>query len=343
MALQFWDSLPDDVSIKVLEAPDIGSKTGCVIAFIGSPNSGVVDTAPILAAFDTQNTIAGNVLSVAIPVETGPVNSLAPILVAAARNIAVTDGDGAARAVPELTMLTYSGVVEIAPAILDNGKGVTAIIYPSDTHAAEQLIRPVITEKAFGGFAGFCCWTSSGDTLTKNTLWGTLSGARDLGRAILGGTTATGILKVLNDLRDGPKSYLIGSGVLHVGPSFTQGGFDFGTVALDTGRSTITIFVQNENLTAWDLDSDEPVALAPDCICFWDNTTNRPFTNVEVAQYENKSVSLIGVPPLYALINGFPSALRGYAAGIENLGYAGAPWYGNLSRSHGRQAARLGR
>lgn len=326
MALEFWSALDDDISVTVLEKADVAGKAGCVVAFIGSPNSGVVDVAPILDAFDSQNALHGGALSVVVPVEVGPVNSLAPILVAAKKGLPVVDADGAGRAVPELTMLTFASNLAISPIVLTNGRNANTTVYVDTPQLAEEMLRPIVSAKEFGGFGGLSCWTMTGAQLQANAFWGTLSQARDLGAVILAGTTVQGIVGYLSTLRDGGPAKVLAVGTAHPGPTITAGGFDLGScgVSLLDGSLT-TIFIQNENLTVWNNSGQEhyaPLLFAPDLICYWDNATNRPFTNVELPAHDNKSVTIIGVPRLAELAN-FPATLAGYQAGLENLGYAG--------------------
>lgn len=324
MALQIWDSMPDDISVAVLEEGDVADRSGCVIAFMGSPlSAGALDATPLVDAFNSMNAMYYDTLSVAVAVEVGPVNSLAPMLVANAKNVTVLDADGAGRAVPQLTMLTYANTIPIAPVVLTNGKDVNTTTWVGTPTLAEQMLRPIVSAPEFGGYGALACWTMTGAQMQANALWGTLSQARNLGAEILAGSNAQSIAEYISRLRDGGPASVVASGTLKTGPTVSTGGFDLGTCTItQQDGSIITIFIQNENLTLFTSKSTYVLATAPDLICYWDNTTNLPFTNVELAAKENANVSIIKVPRL-TQVDAFPAVIAGYQKGVENLGYGG--------------------
>ncbi|MFT3735420.1 MAG: DUF917 family protein, partial [Rhodocyclaceae bacterium] len=178
--------------------PYDGTSPCSVIFMMGSPDAaGQMSLAELSAcignALSVQTNVCGFTPSCTIPIETGPINSLAPVI-AAALGLGgvswVVDGDGAGRAVPELPQTTFAGAesLPVAPCVVaDNAvfasQMQSGVLTTTNTPKVEALAGAVVS--AFGSFAGVSMWQSAagnGYALSGNYIPGTLEQSRALGR-----------------------------------------------------------------------------------------------------------------------------------------------------------------
>lgn len=318
LALAFLSIIPANASFTVLQQGD-APVPAVVTAFVGAPDALSQPTVqPLLDAFDRF--VAQQPATCTVPVETGAVNSIAPFLVALTRNVVIADADGAGRAVPQLTNLVFNDGVPVSPIELSNGQGVATRINVPDAATAEALVRSVVTTAQFGQVGGLALWGMTPAQLQQYVIWGTLETTRQLGAAILNGTTAQGIVDTLNSL--GRAANVFATGTFSAGQEQTGGGFDTGRNTVAGANGLVTIYNQNENLISWSDQQGAPLYVAPSSICYWDNQANLPFTNVEAAAKNGRNVSLIHISPLKRLAQS-PAAMAGFKNTLLNVGYAG--------------------
>jgi DUF917 family protein len=342
------------VSVK----PYDGSSNCCVVAMMGSPDAG-----DALTLADIQNSVAntlflmqtttGYAATCAIPVEIGAINSLVPLLGAAASagSLWVVDGDGAGRAVPELPQTTFVGAANLpvspcalATDVADYSTVESALLSTPTAAQMEKLAGGVVG--GFGGFSGIALWPSNASNnygLSGNYIPGTLAQARALGQFLLQSSTAPSGASVAAQiaLLTGRTASVAVSNFYITGitQSTTSASLDAGVIRLDNTQDpaqstqTFSIYNMNENLIMYSSQSTAPVVIAPDSICYYSESTGLGFSNAsdDLAVYfdsttgksTGKVVSIIQVstaPQLYAT----PGVLASFASLLRGIGYAGA-------------------
>jgi DUF917 family protein len=336
--------------------PYDGATNGCVVAMMGSPDAG-----DQLTLSDIQNSVANTLLllqettgyavACTIPIETGAINSLVPLLGAVASGMWVVDGDGAGRAVPELPQTTFVGAANlpISPCALATDvadlRTVESALLSSPTAAQmEKLAGGVVG--GFGGFSGIALWpsnASNGFGLSGNYIPGALAQAWGLGQFLLQASAPPSSAAVATQIglmtgrtaRVAVQNFYITS----VTQATTSASLDAGVIRLDNTQNpadssqTFSIYNMNENLIMYSSQSTAPVTIAPDSICYYSESTGLGFSNAsdDLAVYfdastgksTGKTVSIIQVstaPQLYAT----PGVLASFASLLRNIGYAGA-------------------
>ena len=301
-----------------------GSDTDCgiVVAYMGAPEAianlehpeAGVNAAEKMKALMEKD---GQRLAYIVPVEIGALSSIVACTVAAKLGIPVINGDGAGRAVPELTMTTFAGShVPTHPAILANDKGLAIRLdVVNDAAIVEAVARPTISLSEFGQQAGLAMWIMSRVKIEEVVkITDTLIACKKVGELIEKYQTGTEInvddlLDCINaSLNAEVKAYELCSGTLCCAENVTEGGFDHGKVIIrgeDIYKGkTFTILFQNENLLAWDSTSGTPLAMAPDSIAFVVHDDQVVYSNGDLIGENNKlkkslegrKVSVIGIP-----------------------------------------------
>lgn len=303
-----------DASLKISAIDEVDSKkTGIIVAYMGAPekmqNVQCPDAviAGINKFLEINKTNSPDLnIDYIIPVEIGPISSAAACLASMALDIPVLDLDGAGRAVPTLDLITYStnGGISVNPTILSSENiGTTEPKYhqiileiSDDTVAGaaskmESLARPVLSMSEFDQKAGLVMWYFDDVRKLKDenvSIKGTLTICRELGEIIYGmqqseSPEMSKIQTYFNSLRNfiyGDVYEFISekcSGKLLQATTQTSGGFDLGTITIESGEHIYRILFQNESLILWDSKSPEPLIMAPDLISYlikYDNEEN---------------------------------------------------------------------
>jgi uncharacterized protein len=218
------------------------------------------------------------------PFEMGGGNSMAPMVIAAAADIPLLDGDGMGRAFPELQMTTYMiyGADACPSAIADERGNRTVFTSVADGRWLERLARTATI--SMGGHAGVATTPMSGAFCRRVIIPGTLSLARDIGLAIRAAAKAKSSASDAVLAVTGGQRYLTGK-VIDVERRNTRG-FAKGFLTLDgTGTDTgrrVRITFQNENLVLW--EDDQPAATVPDLITLVTSDRGEPLTT-ELVSY----------------------------------------------------------
>lgn len=336
-----------------------GATDCCVIAMMGSP-----DAATTLSLLDMRSSIINTIgacqapnpplqFGCFIPVETGAINSIVPLVAAAIfqNGTWVVNGDGAGRSVPELPQTTYGGSANLpaAPCMLGNdalpssSEVQSAIINASTPSAIETLAGGILS--AFGSFAGVALWPSNaenGYALSDNYIPGTLDQAWRLGQQLLDGGVARPTAEVAamiaritnrNAMPIATNFYITA-----VTESTTSASLDAGVVRLDNNpdpsQSTLTHYIYNlnENLIMYSNHGESPDIIAPDSICYYSESTGLGFSNAsnDLAVYfdstagksTGKAVSIIKVDAAPQLFQA-SGVVSSFAGLLQNIGYAG--------------------
>jgi hypothetical protein len=335
-----------------------GTTNCCVLALMGSP-----DAADNMTLADVENSITNTVsafekatgatLGCVIPVEIGAINSIVPLLAAAASGNAiqwVVDGDGAGRAVPELPQTTYGGTASLAasPCSLANNAEPPVTMQSATLNARtaaliESLAGGIVS--AFGSFSGIALWpsnASNGFALKGNYLVGTLSQTRALGQFLLTSPTppsaAQVALRIANLTGRAATPVVTNFYITAITQSTTSGSLDTGIIRLDntpdhnSSTETHYLYNLNESLIMYSSLRSVPDIIAPDSICYYSESNGRGFSNAtdDLAEYFDSStgkstgrtVSVIKVDaaPAFSKVTGVVASFAGL---LRSIGYAG--------------------
>lgn len=285
-------------SIEVVKVDELETEDYAVmVAYIGSPKcmeeiyypEGIVKAVEKLAAMRNIS------VRYIIPPEIGAISMLAACTAAAKLNIAVVDGDGAGRAVPELSMTAFNLYhQDVNPVVLSSQEGENTLYMElkgglNEADNVEKLIRPVLGMKCFGEMAGLAMWlVKGGDVSGIIKSQETISGCIELGKLL---EPKSFDLSVLLEKASamGYKAEVIAKGSNLSIFTDTGGGFDNGTLQFITSEGNeINILFKNESLIAWDSSQKTPLITAPDLISyiatFPGDDSQRTYSNGDLQQ-----------------------------------------------------------
>jgi len=256
-----------------------------------------------------------------VPVESGVIAFFMSMLVSVQENLPIVDGDGGGRAFPSLAMCTFaSDNVAVSPAALVSEQSVssggTSLMFDqNESSVIDDITRQIIGTSGFNNVSSLSSFSMDGETIKKSVVPATITRARKLGKLIResSGDPIDEVLKFLN-------AKLLFSGKIKSIEEVTRDGFDFGTVEIEDAKSkaVATICNQNENLIAWSSDYSEPLAMAPDSICYIDNK-GKTYSNADLV--EGQFMYLIGVPAAKEIENDYFISI--FNTTLQSLGYYG--------------------
>jgi DUF917 family protein len=322
----------DDAKVSVVSieeaASDPDNKLTLVVAFLGSPDAMATlqNGNQVINAFNRMQTYikatTNKEIGYLIPVETGAISMLAPYIVAANnKSLKIVDGDGAGRAVPSLTMLTYS-CLSTNPSVMASTNNEAIVLEIEDAILDESFARPILSNPAFNESAGFAIWPMDTEQLKKaNPVPSTFSLAYNVGKLTGNARSAEKIVKLLQ--KEGLTSKIVFSGVVKSINEVTTGGFDFGTLTLTNESTTATVFNQNENLLAWSRECENPIVMSPDSICFI-TAKGQAFSNADINE-----LAIIGQPAYIIGVSSHPNLrdspeiMNAFSQAMTNAGYSG--------------------
>lgn len=302
-------------------------------AGIGSPNAAETVQSPFTIApkrmIEALENALGYSIECLIPGETGPMNSLIPMMAAAQLGKPVLNGDGAGRAMSTLAMSTFNAVASIQPYLLGNetetlNDQVTASLTVHTPEQADALTRGIVSEASFGSSGAFATWPSTVGQLGKVAVQGSVSQAISVGR-LLKQVRAQGAdpLPALQSYF-GQRMHCLYTGTLTQVDSHTAQGFDITQIRMASeGLPGLTLYALNESMMAWRDDLPHPLAVGPDSLC-WVTETGIPFTNATLDDYMGASapkLHLIGLSAVPQLLTS--DILAAYRAALTPLGYPG--------------------
>lgn len=213
-------------------------------------------------------------------IEIGGINSLLPVMAAARLGLPLVDADGMGRAFPELQMTTFNvGGVSCTPLAMTDDHLTSVVVDAADAKSAEDLVR--LASVNLGCSVLLSSYPMSGRDLNRTAVKGTLSLARDIGRAIARGRREGNPVQMLVDhLRTTPyynQCRILFDGKVRDIRREVKLGFSIGhceLTALDNSGSVMEISFQNEHLIA--RQDGRVRALVPDLICLVDRETGEP-------------------------------------------------------------------
>lgn len=327
-----------------------GDGYAVVVAYIGAPEAIKSANYPIgavRAVEEVQRLLKshGKKLKYVVPVEVGALSSVVPCLVASKLGLTVIDGDGAGRAVPELTMLSFSAAgISCSPAVLagsDTNKFLLDLsMVDDDDHGqplgqapvVENIVRPVLALPQFKEIAGLAIWVMDSEQIhTAIKSKGTLTLAKETGARV----TSESLDDVVCFLRSKRKEvFHLFHGTFDAKgcTSLTAGGFDHGTVTISDGDQQFIILYQNESLLGWSNQKNHPLVMAPDSISLFVEDEQKAYSIGDVMNEKGelsskligKSVTVIGIAAgSFLRENGSNGLLPVFMQAIKNLGYYG--------------------
>jgi DUF917 family protein len=264
---------------------------------MGAPTVGIeklLNGQEFLHALRALEAHIGRTVTGVISSEMGGANSMTPMMLAAQAGLPVVDGDGMGRAFPELQMETFviEGVSATPAAMCDDKNNVVVFDRLVDACTLERLARVVTIQ--MGGRAAVVSTLLSTADVRRTAILGTLSEARDIGRAVLAARRERqNPCDAIVAVRGGRRAF---TGKISDVERRTEGGFARGRMVLDglddfRGRS-MEIRFQNENLVAW-LDGTLCISV-PDLICLIDHDRGEPVPTEELRY--GLRVHVLGLP-----------------------------------------------
>lgn len=287
------DALPDDAFVATIGA-------------VGAPSVSLEllpSVREVLNALDAFEQHVGRTLDAVVSFEVGGGNSLIPIIAGAKRGIAVIDGDGMGRALPEAQMMTYpiAGIAP-TPAVAVDYAGNIATLQTDTAVTYERHIR--FLAQAMGGMITTVEHPMSGAELKSSVVPHTISFSIELGRTLR--QTQGNALQVLQALQRcfaptiyGEVFHLYTGKVLDYSSNIV-GGYDVGRATIGTfdgEGEPLTLDIRNEYLVA--RVGDRILATVPDLITVLDYETARPVNAERLRFGQRVTVVAIGCPAYY--------------------------------------------
>ncbi len=284
-----YDQVKDDDHLIVVA--DVGAADTVL------PNQSIATNNAFLKLNSLTKERVGKGASFIQVIEIGAENTLAPMTVAARNKMAVIDGDGSGRAVPEMQLCTFANAVKKTEAAIANPGSDIVVIETSDAKQLDEIMRPILDTATFGNSAGLATWQMTGKEMKQFVVRNSISLAEEVGRHLREShDQKTSPIEALNKVKD-LEYTVLGSGKLQlVGSQVDSGAFNSGTTLIINEEldETLTVFNLNENMIAYSSNKTAPVAMAPDSICYL-SADGVGFSNAESNLYINKEVFLIGI------------------------------------------------
>ena len=281
---------------------------------IGAPSVAIeklVNSYSFIRAISALEKYTGRQADVLIPFEVGGGNTLLPIVAAANTGLPLVDADGMGRAFPESQMMTFTIYgVPTCPAVLVDEFGDYVIIEARNEQAQEKLARAV--SFSMGGVSMSASNIMDGKTMRRVSVLNTLTLVKKAGQLL---NRYRGQLKnfmnalqpLLNKAGYGELLHLFNGKVIDIS-SKVVGGWDVGTVLLEShdGTREMKLTIKNEFLLAEENGCAR--AMAPDLICVVDQETLAPITGERLRYGQRVSVIGIGAPKLFLSPEGIAAA-----------------------------------
>lgn len=301
---------------------------GCVVADIGANSAFSPDQ---VQALSNCLKLMGNQLNgqgkgpvkCLFPVETGPENTLAPMMLASSLGIPVFDGDGAGRAVPEIQLCTYAATgISPSPLALANGQQDGVIAFAADAADMDRMLRPLTAAPQFGDSASMALFADGCQNLAAGSVSGTVTLALALGRMLELLSKGQPVPPKITEAVNLRKGCILAEGSVLAVEDSVAGDFDMGRVTISDVRTRgrVTVYTQNENLLAYSRLSNSPLACAPHSICYLKSDLTA-LTNAEIKK--NDRVWLMAVEAVPEIST--PTMLEGFSKVLADIGYAGEP------------------
>jgi len=254
------------------------------------------------AAFAAYESAAGRRVEAIIAFEAGGMNSMAPILAAARRNVPLLDADGMGRAFPRLEMETFNVYgVDANPLAVADEHGNVVVIKARNSALSEWFARAVTIR--MGGQSWVVNYGMDGATARRVSVPGTMSLALGIGATLREARAAH--RDPIDDLvaffatTHYKRAVLMESGKIVDVERFTKDGWAMGSatiVPFDRRRAPVTVTIQNEYLLA--RTAERMLAIVPDLICILDFDTATPITTERLRYGQRVNLLAVQTPPI---------------------------------------------
>ena len=281
---------PDDLADDALVIPSaqMGAPTVAVEKLPGGHEP--------VASLERIERELGREADATMPMECGGINSTFPFAVAARKGLPVVDADGMGRAFPELQHETFNIYgVSGTPAAVSDEHGNTCLLETVDNDRLEWLARGLTVR--MGGVGYLSDYPMSGQEVRETAIHGTMSLARDVGRAVrtADGDVVAAIREATTGSIYGRAQSLFEGKIVDV-KRRTERGFVVGNVEIDglgpDDGHQLAVEFQNENLGA--RRNGTWIATVPDLITVLDRETGDP-VRTEALRYGQR-VRVLGIP-----------------------------------------------
>ena len=279
---------------KVMNLKDVpDSSLILAVAYVGSPlimDERLPQGNNLLSSIKTLENSIGQKTSAIIPLEAGGVNSLIPLIAGINLGIPVINADGMGRALPEISMTTFSfNGVSVAPLTVSDDYGNVVIAEELNENLSDELARGI--GLIFGGGAWLTAYPMTGEEVKKFAIEGTLSRNIGIGNIFSLPVTAEDKIK---KLKARFKAKLIGEGYVKEIFRYREGKFAKGDlfIEFEDGRF-IKISFQNEYLII--RENEKVIASVPEIISLLDTHTLQPIDTENVSTEDE--ITVITIPP----------------------------------------------
>jgi DUF917 family protein len=283
--------------VELVTIDEVGDDEMSVcIAMMGAPTVMVEKIAggdECVQAFRSIESFLGQTVQYVYSIEAGGINSTIPITLAARLRLPMIDLDGMGRAFPEIQMVTHNLFgITATPFTMADEKGNSAVLATIDNRWMETFARSIAVN--MGATAHIACYAASGRQQREAAVYGTLSLAEAIGRAIREARAAH--TSVIDSIQKVTGGFRIFHGKIVDVQRRTVAGFARGEAVLegigDDSGSQMSIQFQNENLVA--ARDGQIVVSVPDLITMVEEDTGEPITT-EQLRYGFRVVAL-GIP-----------------------------------------------
>lgn len=232
----------------------------------------------------------GKDLSVLVSPEISDSTTAATLVAAALNDLLVVDGSYMTRAIPEIPLTNFSFQKNRTwPIASCDGWGNVCVIKQCFSDQTAELVGKLISQAGFGlvGMAGFII---EREDLEEALIPGTLTDCLEVGRALRLARDGDGdpIKKIL--IATGGRE--ICRGRISQIQDRSDGGYNIGTVTVDTDQGEFSYWFKNENFVVW--KNGVPHVTGPDIITAIDLESFEPIANQ--VSYVGQQIVLVGVP-----------------------------------------------
>jgi DUF917 family protein len=284
-------------AVELVTIDEVGDDEMSVsIAMMGAPTV-MIEKMPggqeCVHAFRAIESYLGKPVHYVYSIEAGGINSTIPITLAAQLRLPMIDLDGMGRAFPEIQMVTHNLFgITATPFTMADEKGNSAVLATIDNRWMETFARSIAVN--MGATAHIAAYAASGKQQREAAVFGTLSLAEQIGRAIREARAAhTNVVQAIQAVTGG---FVVFHGKIGDVQRRTVAGFARGEAILDgigaDADSQMSIQFQNENLVA--ARDGEIVVSVPDLITLVEEETGEPITT-EQLRYGFRVV-VLGIP-----------------------------------------------
>lgn len=290
--------------IELVNLEDVGEDDMlCMVAGVGAPSAQASFSDSPLKSFAALEKEKQKQFKFVIPLETGAVNSLIPLLVVARskEKVSLVNADGGGRSFPQIKMSAFAlNKIDCDPAAIGVEGGVQPQIFHiknKDYQALEDAIRQMSGPSTLATF-----FMTGGELKTTGCcVPKALRKAIEVGEALELPTHKERIAQIGNLLEGREVKPLIVNGKFTKLCQIKNPCFDVGTVTLSEEGSSgpdIQICFVNESIAV--RVDQKPFAMAPLMLCYL-TTEGKPFTNAELMKdwktWQDVPVTLTQIAP----------------------------------------------